>query len=156
MLYQHDYFLYRLFSPVNLSPKVDVFTNVCLFYYQAVGVEPTTEIIPVLDLPVTLSCPCSVSTKKFRHNSSTRDSGNLPSISYCKYEYWFPKYIFSSTFLYSIYMVRDLVFMAYPCFGYFFIYTNYFFSNSGCPSLGSTEICWEMSQHTSDQIFLLI
>ena len=74
-----------------------------------------------------------------RSNSSNIDSEYLSSISSWKYEYWFPKSILSSTFSYSIFMVRGWVLMAYPCFVYFFIYQNTLFSNSRCPSLGDTE-----------------
>ena len=45
------------FNAVNLAPKVDVFINVCLFDDQIVGIEPTKERIPVVDLTFNCSCP---------------------------------------------------------------------------------------------------
>ena len=45
------------FSAVNNSTNVDVCNDVFLFYDKVVGFEPTTEIISVIDPPVTLSCP---------------------------------------------------------------------------------------------------
>ena len=49
-----DYFT-AFFSAVNLAPKVDICTDVCLFHEHAVGVEPTTERSPAVYLPVILS-----------------------------------------------------------------------------------------------------
>ena len=42
------------FSAVNLDPRVYVWTDVFLFDDQFVGVKPTTEISPVIDLYVKL------------------------------------------------------------------------------------------------------
>ena len=53
----------NVFSAVNSAPKLDVCTVVYLFDDQVFGVEPTKEISPVIDLPVTLSCPWYSSKK---------------------------------------------------------------------------------------------
>ena len=75
------------FSTINWDTKVYVCTDVYILDDQVVVVEPTTERIPVIDLPVTLSCPWSASTKMFRYNPSHRGSGNLSLISSWKYDY---------------------------------------------------------------------
>ena len=71
----------------HYHPKFDVCADVYIFYDQFVVVEPTTVIRPLVDLPVTLSYPCSAFIKQFRSNSSTRSSGYLLSIYSWKYEY---------------------------------------------------------------------
>ena len=46
-----------LFNAVNSAPYVEVCTEFCLLDSHSMGVLPTKIIIPVIDLPVTLSCP---------------------------------------------------------------------------------------------------
>eukprot|EP00957_Ditylum_brightwellii_P211063 15365713-Ditylum_brightwellii.AAC.3 len=40
-----------IFSAVNLTPNVNLWTEFCLFDNQVTGVDPITENIPVIDLP---------------------------------------------------------------------------------------------------------
>ena len=62
------------FSAVNSGPNVEVFIAVCSFHDHVVGVDPTTENNPVIDLPVTLSCPWLASINTWIYNSPSRGS----------------------------------------------------------------------------------
>ena len=80
-------YLTAFFSAMDSAPKDEVCTAVCSFDEHVVGVYPTTENNLVIDVPVNLSCPWSESTNKWMSNSSSRGSGNYPSISSLNYAY---------------------------------------------------------------------
>ena len=63
MLLDQRWYISMIFSSdavlnsMNSPPKVNVCTDLYVFEYQVVGVDPTTERRPGIEPPVTLSCP---------------------------------------------------------------------------------------------------
>ena len=90
--------LRAFFSAVNSVLNVYFRTAVLSFYDNIVDVDPSTENNPMINLPLTLSCPWSSSTNTLMFNSSSRGSINCSSISSIYYVYLFPKSCFIWTF----------------------------------------------------------
>eukprot|EP00957_Ditylum_brightwellii_P156819 11935688-Ditylum_brightwellii.AAC.1 len=55
---------------VKSTQNVNAWTAACCSELQVTGVDPNTDSVPVMDLPVTLLCPWSASQKTCKSSSS--------------------------------------------------------------------------------------